>query len=350
MIFDLNDAQHEFARVLHHALPAMLSHTRLTEIIDADDDLDAASWRCLVETGVLGLAAPPEHAGAGAGVLTLAVAAEEAGYAAVPGGYLGQLLAVLALTEGGDEEQQRRWLPELVTGRRRATVAITGHDRAMAAGHGLTGNVPFVLGLPTADLIVVNTTTGLSLVDVAAAAGVRPVAGVDRTRRLWSLTLDGVAHQPLRGGPALAGRILDTARVLLAADAHGGARRCLDLAVAHVRQREQFGVPIGRFQAVRHQLADLATQIEPGRGLYWLAAHQLDAGDERAGTSAALAKAHLTEVFVGAVRQCVRLHGALGYTWDGPVHPWLGRALFDQALYGTPRQLRAVVATDLGWA
>jgi len=349
--FDLDDAQHELQELLHEALPAVLPPARLTEIIDADSDRDPASWRCLAETDVLGLAAPSEYGGAGEGVLTLAVTAEEAGYAAVPGGYLGHELAVLALHEGGDDDHCRRWLPALVAGERRATIALADHDPPTHSARGLTGVVPRVLGIADADLVVVATTAGLSTVDITApGVGIRPVAGMDRTRRLGSLTLDDAPHTPLPGGRPLARRILDAARVLIAADAHGGARRCLDLAVAHARDRAQFGVPIGRFQAVRHQLADLAARIEPGRGLFWLAAHQLDTRDQRARASAALAKAHLTEVFVVAARQCVRLHGGLGYTWEGPVNPWVKRALLDHALHGTPRSLRALVAAELGWS
>lgn len=331
--FDLTDAQHELRALLHEALPAILPTARLAEVLDADTDDDPASWRCLTETGVLDLAVPAADGGAGEGVLTLAVAAEEAGYAGVPGGFLGHVLAVLALRGA--------------TGGRRATVAL---GQVLPDARRLTGTVPFVPGAHTADLVVVATTAGPSVVDTRAG-GVRvaEVGGVDPTRRLGTLVLDDVAHEPLPGGPALTSRLVDAARVLLAADAHGGARRCLDLAVAHAREREQFGLPIGRFQAVRHQLADLATAIEPGRGLYWLAAMRLDDGDERARQAAALAKAHLSEVFLTAARECVRLHGALGYTWDGPVNPWVGRALFDHALHGTPPTLRAVVADGFGW-
>jgi len=348
--FDLDGTRHDLQALLRTALTAALPLTRLTEIMDAESDEDPASWRRLADIGVLGLSAPSEHGGAGEGILTLAVAAEEVGYAAVPGAYIGHVLAVLALGEGGDDDQRRHWLPLLAGGHRHATVALSGHDTPERTVRGLSGTVPVVPGIAGADLVVVSTAEGLSAVPVAApGVSTRPVAGIDRTRRLGSLTLENAAHTPLAGGRVLARRVLDAARVLVAADAHGGARRCLDLGLAHARERVQFGKRIGDFQAVRHQLADLATLIEPGRGLFWLAARRLDARDERGGTSAAAAKAHLTEVFIAAARHCVRLHGALGYTWDGPVNPWVKRAPLDHSLYGTPRSLRAVVAADLGW-
>lgn len=327
----LDDAQRALAALLHETLPALLPPARLAAILDADTDEDPASWRCLTETGVLDLAVPVAGGGAGEGVLTLAVAAEEAGYAAVPGGFLGHVLATLAVDPGG----------------RRATVAL---GQVLPDARRLTGTVPFVPGGHCAELVVVATAAGLSVVDLrAGGALVEGAGGVDPTRRLGTLVLDGAAHEPLPGGPARVGWLVDAARVLLAADAHGGARRCLDLAVAHARDREQFGRPIAGFQAVRHQLADLATAIAPGRGLYRLAAGHLDSGADRAHTAAALAKAHLSEVFLTAARDCVRLHGALGYTWDGPVNPWVGRALFDHALHGTPATLRRIVADGLGW-
>jgi alkylation response protein AidB-like acyl-CoA dehydrogenase len=110
---------------------------------------------------------------------------------------------------------------------------------------------------------------------------------------------------------------------------------------------------VGSFQAVKHQLADLALRVEPSRGLYWYAAHMLDQDRRVAGTdaarAAALAKAHTTERFVEAGREAVKLHGGIGYTWECDVHFFLKRALVDREYLGDPRRHYARVADLSGW-
>jgi alkylation response protein AidB-like acyl-CoA dehydrogenase len=137
--------------------------------------------------------------------------------------------------------------------------------------------------------------------------------------------------------------------VLLAADAFGAAQTLLEQTLAYARAREQFGQPIAQFQAVKHQLADLACEIEPMRALVWYAAHAQDHVMQDAERSAAIAKAHVTDRTLEAGRAAVQLHGGIGFTWECDVQIWLKRCMFDRAWLGNPEQHRERQAVLGGW-
>ena len=171
----------------------------------------------------------------------------------------------------------------------------------------------------------------------------------DRTRRAARLVLDGAPCEPLPGGAAAAPRVRDAALVLLAADALGGAARCVEKSVEYAKTREQFGVTIGHFQALKHQLANMSLEVEPSRALVWFAAHAFDQLPAEAERAAALAKAHLTDVYMQVARDAVEAHGGIGFTWECDVQIWFKRALFDRAFCGTPAEHRERAARLAGW-
>jgi alkylation response protein AidB-like acyl-CoA dehydrogenase len=332
---------------------------RLREHFEAGTGGDAALWRALAGLGVAGLALPEEHGGAGLEILDLALAAEALGAAALPGPFLGHALAGLALARGGSPEQRERWLPRLASGELVATVALCEASgawepadwTARASRGRIDGAKSFVPCAAQADLLVVGTAGGgLALVEADAdGALIEPVDGVDRTRPLSSLLLSNAPCELLADGAAAARRLCDAGLVLLAADAFAAAEKLLELSLAYARTREQFGQPIAQFQAVKHQLADLACEIEPMRALVWYAAHAQDRVPDDAERSAALAKAHVTDRALEAARAAVQLHGGIGFTWDCDVQIWLKRAMFDRAFLGTPELHRERQAVLAGW-
>jgi len=117
----------------------------------------------------------------------------------------------------------------------------------------------------------------------------------------------------------------------------------------YAKARQQFGQPIAQFQSVKHQIADMATSIEPARGLFWYAAHAWDHLQDEAPRSAAIAKHHLTDRATEIARDAVELHGGLGFTWECDVQIWMKRAMFDRAFLGTPEAHRARCAALGGW-
>src|SRR6202012_4997780 len=144
-------------------------------------------------------------------------------------------------------------------------------------------------------------------------------------------------------------RVLDAALVFLAADALGGAEQCLSMAVDYAKTREQFGVVIGQFQALKHQLANMALEVEPSRALVWYAAYAWDSQLPDTSRSAALTKAHLADRFVSVARAAVQAHGGIGYTWEYDLQLWFKRSLFDRAYLGAPSLHRERAAAMAGW-
>jgi alkylation response protein AidB-like acyl-CoA dehydrogenase len=178
---------------------------------------------------------------------------------------------------------------------------------------------------------------------------IAPRRGADLTRRLGHVSFAATPADPMPADAAALRKLFDAALVLLAADAFGGASRLLEMSVDYAKTREQFGGPIGRFQGLKHQLADAAVDVEPARGLYWYAAHAFDTGAPDASRIAALAKAHLGEVFMRMARTAIEAHGGIGYTWEYDAQIWYKRALFDFAYLGAPSRHRARAAELAGW-
>ncbi len=318
--------------------------SRLREIYDSDSDFDETIWKGLLEMGVAGLLIPESYGGAGLEMLDLALVAEVLGAGAVPSPLLGHSLAALALLEGGSDAQKERVLPDLAEGSRIAAIALgegagvwdPDDLTAQIVDGTLTATKHYVTSADRAALFVVALSEGkLALVD-ADAAGVKlePVDSADRTRRSFSVTFNETPAEEL--AVAAGRRVRDAALILLAADAFGGGWQLVQFSTEYAKTREQFGQKIGEFQAVKHQLANMAIDIEPARGLFWYAAHAFDHIRDESAQVAAIAKAHLTDRYAQAARDAVEIYGGIGLTWECEIHIWLKRALFDRAYLGTP--------------
>lgn len=358
MDFGLSDEQRLLQDTVEKFLEKENDPTKLRARFDAEEPFDAALWQGLAELGLAGLVVPEAHGGAGLGLLDAALAAETLGRFAAPGPFLGHTLASLALVLGGSAEQQRRWLPHLAVGDAVGSLAFAEpggvwqpEDWRFAVGATLSGTKEHVPYAARADVLVVGVAgAGLALVERARGGCViEPFPGVDRTRRLDTVRFEGAAADDLPGGAAAAARVRDAGLVLLAADAFGGAAKLVEATVAYAKTREQFGVTIGHFQALKHQLANMALEVEPGRALYWYAAHAFDQLPEEAPRMAALAKAHLGDRFLQVARDAVEAHGGIGYTWECDVQIWFKRAIFDRTFLGSPAVHRERAAQLAGW-
>jgi alkylation response protein AidB-like acyl-CoA dehydrogenase len=356
--FRLSDDQAELqAAVRDYALSEGDAGAR-RRAFESDGGFDAPFWTGLMELGAAGIACPEEAGGMGLGVMDLALAAEALGYAGAPGPFLGQVLAALAVERFGSAEQKVRWLPALASGEAIGTVALAeADDRVRAAdwtarleGGALSGEKRQVLYPELADLVVVGVAGGFALVEKGASGQtVETLDVADRTRRLGHVTYAATPADRMPADTEAAEALVDAALVLTAADAFGGARRLLDMSVDYAKTREQFGGPIGRFQGLKHQLANMAVEVEPARGLYWYAAYAFDRGAPDAQRVAALAKAHLGDVYMQTARAAVEAHGGIGYTWDYDAQIWFKRAMFDFAYLGAPSRHREHAARLAGW-
>jgi alkylation response protein AidB-like acyl-CoA dehydrogenase len=357
MNFALTPEQAQLQDGLHRMIGSVCPALAVHKAFDGDGK-DPGLWRALVDFGLPGLVSPESVGGSDLRMIDLALAAEILGYHAAPVPFLGHALATLAML-AADDAPRAEWLSRLTDGSVTATVALDepgcrwlpAQWKVRFSDGRLSGRKEFVPTADDADLIVVGVEGG-GLVAVDATADgvvVTRQEGIDRTRPVWIVEFTGTPGRLLTSDPDAGTRLVNAALVLLAADAFGGARRVLDMAVQYAGEREQFGVKIGSFQAVRHQLANMATFIEPARGLYWYAAYAFDHIPEEASSSAALAKSHLAECYLQAARDATEVHGGLGYTWEYDAHIWLKRAMFDTAWGGSPALHRERFASLKGW-
>jgi alkylation response protein AidB-like acyl-CoA dehydrogenase len=355
--FDLSEEQVMLQEAVKQYLQNECPLDRLREIFDGDAGHDPVLWKGLVEMGVAGLHLPEEYGGAGLEVLDLAVVAEVLGYQAAPGPFFGHVLAGLAIAEGGSAEQKEAWLPRLASGEATGTVAVAEaagwqpENWELAADESLTGSKTHVPFASLADVMVVGVAGGgLVLVErTAKGVSVEALDGADRTRRIDQVSFADSPCDVLPDGARAARRMRDVALVLLSADAFGGAERLVEMSVEYSKTREQFGVKIAHFQALKHQLANMAVEVEPSRALYWYAAHAMDHVADESERTAALAKAHITDRFMEVARDAVEAHGGLGFTWECDVQIWFKRAMFDRAFFGTPSLHRERAADLAGW-
>ncbi|TXC98839.1 acyl-CoA dehydrogenase [Streptomyces sp. ISID311] len=291
----------------------------------------------LAAQGLLGLHLPEADGGGGGDLLDLAVVLEELGRAAFPGPYLPTVLAAELLHRGG----QRHLIRELATGARSGAVALgTGSLTAVqeAGGYVLDGTAPPVLAGADADLLVLAAQTPAGPVWLAVDAGaltVRAQESADPTRPTAEVRAEG-ALVPADRRLAVDGDLVrDLAGVLFAAESCGTAAWALHTATQHAAVREQFGRPIGQFQAVKHLCAEMLVRCEQARALVWDAARALDEPPEVRGLVAALATATALDAAVGCAKDCIQILGGTGFTWEHDAHLHLRRALVARALLGS---------------
>jgi alkylation response protein AidB-like acyl-CoA dehydrogenase len=361
MDFGLSEEQQLLQTTVGRFLADRCPTTRVREVIESDTGHDEELWAGLAELGVLSLPVPEDQGGLGAEFLDLALVAEELGYRATPGPFLGASMAAIGLACGDNDALKSRWLPELASGAVLGSVAIgevesvwDSDELAVAVVDGkISGRKPLVPYAAISEFILVaareGDEVGLWLVEAGAVGmTIMPLAGNDMARRLDDVVFDDTPAVRV-GGRSAVDRCFDAGLVLISADAFGGARRCLEMTRDYSLEREQFGQPIGAFQGYKHQLADIAAEIEPCLALYWYAAHTFDAFPEQTSKHAALAKVRVGEVFNRIAFQCTELHGGIGFTWEYDLQLWFRRALFDKAFLGEAALHCDRVARMSGW-
>lgn len=362
MDFGLSEDQVLFKDTLRRYLDAECPTTRVRAIMESEDGHDPELWRGLAELGLAGLIVPAEHGGSELEILDLALAAEEMGWASTPGPFLGSSMATAALIASDDRDAKARWLPAIATGEALATLAISEKigewdpDRleTNASGGRLSGEKPLVPYASVSDALLVAAVDddgpGIWLVERGAAGmQITALSGNDMTRRLDAVRFENTPAVKVASGRSALDRARDVGLVLLAADSYGGANRSLRMTSDYSLTREQFGQVIGAFQGVKHQLANMATELEPALSLWWYTAHALDHIPDKAERHAALTKAHLTDVYDMVSRYAIELHGGIGFTWEYDLHLWFRRALFNRAFLGTAAYHRKRAAQLAGW-
>jgi len=361
MEFGLSDEQRMLEDSVRGFLGEKLSMERLRKIAEIGGGFDAALWEGLIEQGVVGLLVPERFGGSGLGLLDAAVVAESLGYYAAPAPFPASLvMAPLALVAAGSEAQQAEWLPGIASGEARMSVAFaggagqTGDASVQLEGDRISGRLIGALDGGAASHVLIFLPDGRAALVDAHETGVDVDVrrSLDRTRPVSNWTVNNAKAVILgaaNDARAVAGRVLDAGRVILAADTLGAAQSMFDKALAYSKERVQFNRVIGSFQGVKHTLADLVTSLEPCRAMVWYAAHAQDAAPEEARIMALQAKAHLGEVGREVARLATEVHGGMGFTDLLGLHYWLKRIAFDRQMLGAPERCRQEAAAVQGW-
>lgn len=373
MDFGLTDEQRQLRDSAREFLSNECSTTYVRKTMGDEAGAARELYGEIAKLGWNGLIVPEGCGGAGLGTLDMAVLLAEAGYAAMPGPFLfSAAIATAALTHSESDDLKGRWLTPLAAGETIGTVAITERNdslepsemttsaRREGAGWLINGTKMFVPYAHIADFIVVAARVGGAPGDIAlfvvesGAPGVRTriLKGLDLTRRVCAVDFDAVIVPPeaeLSGGARLYSRVLDLAAIAIAADSIGGMDRALEMAVEYSKVREQFGKPIGSFQALKHAAAEIVSELEPARALLWYAAHAQDHLPQQAPRAAAMAKARLSDIYMRGTDRAVLMHGGIGFTWDHDIHLWFKRARFNESCFGSPVYHRERVAALGGY-
>jgi alkylation response protein AidB-like acyl-CoA dehydrogenase len=315
MNFALTEDQGEIKRVAHELLSSRSPWPRVREHAESgryDDGL----WRELCELGWPGIAVSAAHGGQDLGMVELAALAEELGYACAAVPFAGTASVAAALSAAGSPEQIDRLLPGLIAGETQAGVGPAG---LLADGGG-------------AQVLIVLDGDQARLVEGRA----EPLTTVDSTRSYGAV---GDA-----GGERLGEGAGDRIRVVLAAEVLGLCQRALEMTLEYVKDRKQFGVPVGSFQAVSHRCAQMLLHTESVRSTVYFAAWAADAEAERLPEAAALAAAAAVEAGREVTASAIQAHGGIGFTWEADVHWLYKRAQLDAAVLGGAKDHRVKLA------
>jgi alkylation response protein AidB-like acyl-CoA dehydrogenase len=325
MDFDFTDDQRDIKKTARDLLAARMTPERLREHGDARR-ADDALWAELRELGWPGIAIAEEHGGQDLGGVELAILLEELGYVVAPVPFLGTVSAAAVISEAGSGEQKAAWLPKLASGE------ATG-----ALGLARDGVADLVADAPTADVIVL-VEDGAARLLTADQADVEVLETVDPTRGYARVRGDGEA---LPGDPTAG---VDRATVAVSAEIVGLCQRALDMTLDYVKERKQFGTPVGAFQAVAHRCAEMLLQTETARSATLFAAWAANADVDRLPEAAALAKAAASDAGREVTASAIQAHGGIGFTWEADVHWLYKRAQLDAQLLGGARAHRAKIA------
>jgi alkylation response protein AidB-like acyl-CoA dehydrogenase len=322
---------------------------RVHRLFDEGALLDRELWRTVSGLGWPALAVPEARGGLGLGAIEIAGVFEELGRRLAPIPFLGSVLAARAIAVGGDAAQGARWLPAIAEGSVLCAVSppfgAQGRRPAVREDQGrliLAGEAADLLQGAEADLLVIEAAdergeTVHLVIEKADGAEIILERTVDQTRHLARARLDGLslpADRRLAAAPALAEALATEAALALACDAVGGAEAIFEMTIEYLKTRQQFGKPIGSFQALKHRCADHKVAMAAAAAVVTEAVRLTAEGDPAAAHMAHVAKAYACEVYAALAEDAVQMHGGIGFTWEHDAHLYLKRAKLDQALFG----------------
>jgi alkylation response protein AidB-like acyl-CoA dehydrogenase len=331
MDFGFTDDQRDIQRTARDLLAERATSARVREHAEART-VDEALWRELSELGWPGIAVSEEYGGQGLGQIELSILCEELGRSLAPVPFLPSALAATVIEQSGVQAQCERWLPGLASG-----------ETVGALGSLSDGVAELVIGGADAQVLVLVEDDGTGLVIAAADAEVTPLEAIDPTRSAARVSVPDGAGDSLGDVCVGLGRSL----ISVSSELVGVCERALDMTVAYVKDRKQFGVPVGAYQAVSHRCAQMLLDTEKARSTANFAAWTADADPERLAEAAAMAKAAASDAGREVTAGAIQMHGGIGFTWEADVHWLYKRAQLDAALLGGAKRHRTQLAAIL---
>ncbi|MGE0102050.1 MAG: acyl-CoA dehydrogenase family protein [Blastocatellales bacterium] len=367
MDFDLSKPQKLLQQSAREFFARACPPEKVRELMATGTAFDDALWRDMADQGWTGLIIPEEYGGLGLSLVDLIAVVEEMGRACLPGPFISTLWAASLIARAGSEGQRKQYLEPISMGEMKATVALLEESadwdldavsmRADKDGksYRLRGRKEFVNDAAVADLIVVVARSGEDLVLLPVESGaagltITETPAIDATRKLYSLEFEDV-EVPESSALAFTTRIreaveeaTETAMVALCAEMLGGMEWTLATTVEYARTRQQFDKPIGAYQAVQHQCADMFLMTESARSAIYYAAWAMSEKDPLAGLAGAVAKAYCSDAAREVGNRGVQVHGGIGFTWEHNLQLYYKRAKSSEILFGDAGYHRNAIA------
>jgi len=362
------DEQRELRDSVRRILRDKAPLANLRERADGGGGPDLELWRALCELGLAALQIPEKYEGLGQTALETNVVFEEMGRALYHGPYLSTVAMVIpALLRSEDERACAEILPELGAGTIGAlavleadgswsTLAASTQAKPDGDGWRLIGTKSVVLDGAQADVLLVTARAGED-VGLYLVRGDEPeltrteLESLDLARSLARIRLDGASARRVGGpdsAPELVAHALNHTLVALAAEQAGGMTACLEMCTEYASTRQQFGRPIGSYQAIAHKLVDMLHRAEFGRSTARYAAAALAEGSADAAEAARVAAAYCGDAFRWVTVETVQTHGGIGFTWEHDAHLYYRRAWSAQHLFGSADEHYLALADHLG--
>ncbi len=354
MQFGLSESQEILKDNARKFFAGECSMAQVRRLMETPAAHDPVLWSKLAEQGFTGITFPEEYGGLGLGKVELALLMEETGLALLPGPFFSTVaLAGAVLDSCATPAQKKKYLAPICAGQARATVAVLEDNaswnpddlRISASVDGkLTGTKLFVTDAAVADFILVAAHNGVLAVDAKAPGiTITPMNGLDLTRKIYSVQFKNTPTEKL-GHPEGLSHAFDVAAMALAAEMTGGMQRTLDATVAYAKTRKQFGKPIGSFQAVQHQCADMYLETESSRSAVYYAAWALEEAAPDTQVSVSIAKMYASDAGRTVGNRGIQIHGGMGFTWENDLHLYYRRAKASETMLGDATHHRERIA------
>ena len=357
MDFDLSKPQKLLKDSARELLARQCKPERVRELMATETADDDQLWREIADQGWTGLIIPEEHGGLGLGLLEMAVVSEEIGRACLPGAFLSTLFSAALINSAGSPKQKANYLEAMAVGELKATVAQLeasaswdlGAIKVKAQrdnGHfRLAGRKLFVPDAAIADCVICVARYGESYMLLPIERGadglqVKAMASMDATRKIYEVEFNdvGVGETEVFGADGDArgalSQAIQVATVALCAEMVGGMQWVLDATVEYAKTRLQFGRPIGSFQAIQHQCADMLLMTESARSATYYAAWALTEGAPAASSAVSIAKAYCSDAYREVGNRGVQIHGGIGFTWEHDLQLYYKRSKASEVMFG----------------